>query len=91
MAKNRIEGTDSYVFEIKDPITLALVTKIVERSKAGQKEYGQTLQEEVDTNIKNAQDYLIDLQEELVDAINYANAAIQALKKLGIEPLKLKL
>ena len=79
-----------YEFEIEDPITLALVTKIVNRAKAGKEEYGQTLQEEVDSNIKNVSDYLIDVVEELVDAVNYANAALQSLEKLGINPLLLK-
>ena len=88
MAKeNRIENTDFYVFEIEDPITLSLVKSIVERAKAGKEKYGQTLQDEVDTDLKNVSDYLIDIREELVDAINYANAALQSLYKLDIDPV----
>ena len=77
---------DYYTFEIKDPITLSLVQKIVERSKRGQIEYGQTLQDEVDKDIKNVSDYLIDVVEELVDAVNYANAALQSLYAIGVDP-----
>lgn len=80
------ENKHLYTFEIKDPITLSLVTKIVERSKRGQEEYGDTLQGEVDKNTKNVSDYLIDVVEELVDAVNYANAALQSLYKIGVDP-----
>ena len=88
MAKeSRIENTDFHVFEIEDPITLSLVKSIVKRAKAGKEKYGQTLQDEVDTDLKNVSDYLIDIREELVDAINYANAALQSLYKLDIDPV----
>lgn len=58
---------------MEDPIILAVIDRIKERSAVGIKKYGTTLAREDLTTI----DWLNHLQEELMDAINY----IEALKK----------
>lgn len=58
---------------MEDPIILAVIERIKERSAVGIKKYGTTLAREDLTTI----DWLNHLQEELMDAINY----IEALKK----------
>lgn len=58
---------------MEDPIILAVIDRIKERSAVGIAKYGTTLAREDLTTI----DWLNHLQEELMDAINY----IEALKK----------
>ena len=58
---------------IEDPIVLAVIDRIRQRSAVGIAKYGTTLAREDLTTIE----WLNHLQEELMDAINY----IEALKK----------
>ena len=59
----------------RDPVVETVVDKFVSRSDLGFKKYGQTLDSERKTNVKDLADYLNDVQEELMDAILYIQAA----------------
>jgi hypothetical protein len=63
---------------MEDPIVLAVIDRIRQRSAVGIAKYGTTLAREDLTTI----DWLIHLQEELMDAINYIQVLIEALKKI---------
>lgn len=67
--------------ECKDPVVARVLAKMAERSRVGQEKYGQTIQDEIETDIKNVTDYVIDVQEELMDAILYLEAVKATLPK----------
>ena len=50
-----------------------------ERSLVGQKKYGQTMQDEVETGKKDLHMFLTDVQEEIMDALLYIEAAKRCL------------
>ena len=52
-----------------------VVDKFVSRSDVGFEKYGQTLDKERKTGVKDLATYLNDVQEELMDAILYIQAA----------------
>ena len=54
--------------------------KFRERSDEGFKKYGTTLHEERTTKMKGLIKYLVDIQEELMDAILYIQTAQEELK-----------
>jgi hypothetical protein len=59
----------------------------VKRSDEGFKKYGQTLDHERVSRMKSLQDYLLDVQEELMDAILYIQTAREELRDLSEEAL----
>jgi hypothetical protein len=59
----------------RDPVVERVVEKFVERSNVGFKKYGATLETERLSKVKSLKDYLNDVQEELMDAILYIQAA----------------
>ena len=61
--------------KFRDPVVERVVDKFVSRSNVGYKKYKQTLDEERRTGVKDLADYLNDVQEELMDAILYIQAA----------------
>ena len=61
--------------KFRDPVVETVVDKFVERSDVGFKKYGQTLDKERKTGVKDLAAYLNDIQEELMDAILYIQAA----------------
>ena len=61
--------------KFRDPVVETVVDKFVGRSNVGFKKYGQTLDKERRTNVKDLAGYLNDIQEELMDAILYIQAA----------------
>ena len=61
--------------KFRDPVVETVVDKFVERSDVGFKKYGQTLDSERRTNVKDLAGYLNDIQEELMDAVLYIQAA----------------
>ena len=61
--------------KFRDPVVERVVDKFVSRSDVGYKKYKQTLDEERRTGVKDLADYLNDVQEELMDAILYIQAA----------------
>ena len=69
------------ILQVEDPVVAKVLTKMAARSRAGIEKYGQTIQKEIDSDIKNIADYVIDVQEELMDAILYLEAVKAALPK----------
>ena len=68
--------------EFRDPVVKRVVDKFRERSDAGYEKYGTTLHEERTTKIKGLMKYLIDIQEELMDAVLYIQTAQEELKDM---------
>lgn len=71
----------------RDPVVLRVVDKFVSRSDVGYEKYGQTLDNERKTKQKNLVGYLTDIQEELMDAILYIQAAREELQDLSEEDI----
>ena len=67
--------------EFRDPVVKRVVDKFKIRSDAGYAKYGTTLHEERTTKMKGLMKYLIDIQEELMDAILYIQTAQEELKE----------
>jgi hypothetical protein len=66
--------------KFRDPVVETVVDKFVSRSDVGYAKYGQTLDDERKTGVKDLAAYLNDVQEELMDAILYIQAARDELK-----------
>ena len=64
----------------EDKIVQAVLRKMYERSLVGQKKYGATMMQEIKNQDKDLNRFLIDVQEELMDAILYIEAAKRCLK-----------
>ena len=73
--------------KFRDPVVERVVDKFVERSDVGFKKYGTTLEDERRLKMKGLQKYLNDIQEELMDAVLYTQAAIDELQDLNEESL----
>ena len=73
------------IINCRDPVVEKVVDKFVDRSDVGYVKYGKTLDEERRTKVKDLADYLNDVQEELMDAILYIQAARDELKDLANE------
>ena len=84
-AKNGIESRKSYGF--RDPVVRHVVDKFVERSDIGFEKYGTTLDDERRLKMKGLTKYLNDVQEELMDAVLYIQAAREELRDLSEEAL----
>jgi len=61
--------------EFRDPVVKRVVNKFVDRSNLGFEKYGRTLDDERTGGYKDLFGYLNDVQEELMDAILYLQAA----------------
>ena len=61
--------------EVRDPVVGRVVDKFLNRSNIGFKKYGSTLHDERTKGLKDLSGYLNDVQEELMDAILYIQAA----------------
>ena len=66
-------------YHFRDPIVKQVVDQFVSRSDVGYNKYGQTLDSERRQGVKNLGEYLQDVQEELMDAILYIQAAKEDL------------
>ena len=75
-------GFISHCVEFRDPVVKGVVDKFKTRSDAGYAKYGTTLHEERTTKIKGLMKYLIDIQEELMDAVLYIQTAQEELKDM---------
>jgi hypothetical protein len=64
----------------KDKIVLSVLKKMDQRSLVGQEKYGATMMEEIEGQEKDLNRFLIDVQEELMDALLYIEAAKRCLK-----------
>lgn len=62
---------NSYIVKTTDPVVIRLIQKIDQRSLKGIKKYGTTLEE------NNKDDFLVHLQEELLDGALYAEKQIK--------------
>ena len=76
--KNGIAVRKSYGF--RDEVVKNVVDKFVERSNVGYQKYGQTLHNERTSGVKDLAAYLNDIQEELMDAVLYIQAAREELE-----------
>lgn len=64
----------------KDKIVLSVLKKMDQRSLVGQEKYGATMMEEIEGQEKDLNRFLIDVQEELMDALLYIEAAKRCLE-----------
>jgi len=69
----------SKTIKFRDPVVENVVDKFVSRSDVGFKKYGQSMHNERITKQKDLAGYLNDIQEELMDAILYIQAAREEL------------
>ena len=81
-AKKGIVDRKSYGF--RDEVVKNVVDKFVKRSDVGYEKYGQTLHEERTSRVKGLAEYLNDIQEELMDAVLYIQAAREELDEKEI-------
>ena len=66
--------------ETKDEIVQTVLKKMDQRSLIGQKKYGATMMEEIEGQKKDLGRFIVDVQEELMDAILYLESARHCLK-----------
>jgi len=76
------KGFSSNGVEFRDPVVKRVVEKFRTRSDVGFEKYGTTLDEERTTKMKGLMKYLIDIQEELMDAVLYIQTAQEELKDI---------
>ena len=84
-AKNGISSRKEYAF--RDPVVRHVCDKFVSRSDIGYEKDGQTLDDERRLKMKGLAKYLNDIQEELMDAVLYIQAAREELQDLSEESL----
>jgi hypothetical protein len=84
-AKNGIDSRKEYAF--RDPVVRHVCDKFVKRSDVGYEKYGSTLDDERRLKMKGLQKYLNDVQEELMDAVLYIQAAREELHDLSEEAM----
>lgn len=74
----------------RDPVVERVVDRFISRSDEGYKKYGQTLDEERSQGVKGLQDYINDVQEELMDAVLYLQSVQEEIQDLKEELLVLR-
>jgi len=72
-------GIERKTFGFRDPVVKNVVDKFVSRSDVGYAKYGRTLDTERTGGHKDLLGYLNDIQEELMDAVLYIQAAREEL------------
>ena len=70
------------IYELRDPVVKRVKDKFVERSNEGFRKYGTSLHEERTTKLKGLGKYLLDIQEELMDAVLYVQTAREEIKDI---------
>ena len=75
------QGVSTRRIQFRDPVVERVVDKFVERSDLGFEKYGRTLHSERTGKHKDLAGYLNDIQEELMDAILYIQAAREELSE----------
>jgi hypothetical protein len=73
-------GVTRKEYGFRDPVVKHAVNKFVSRSDIGYEKYGRTLDDERKGGFKNLAGYLNDIQEELMDAVLYIQAAREELE-----------
>ena len=63
----------------QDKIVQAVLAKMDQRSLVGQQKYGATMMQEIEGQTKDLNRFLVDVQEELMDALLYIEAAKRCL------------
>ena len=63
----------------QDKIVQAVLAKMDQRSLVGQQKYGATMMQEIEGQKKDLNRFLVDVQEELMDALLYIEAAKRCL------------
>ena len=66
---------NNYVVKTKDEIVQKVIEKIDQRSLVGQEKYGATMMGEIKNEVKDLDRFLVDVQEEIMDAFLYIQAA----------------
>ena len=84
-AKNGMTSRKEY--GVRDPVVKHVVNKFVSRSDIGYEKYGRTLDDERKGGFKNLAGYLNDIQEELMDAVLYIQAAREEIQDLTEEAI----
>ena len=84
-AQDGIDSRKEYAF--RDPVVRHVCDKFVSRSDVGYEKYGSTLDDERRLKMKGLQKYLNDVQEELMDAVLYIQAAREELHDLSEEAM----
>ena len=74
------QGIERKSYGFRDPVVKNVVDKFVSRSDVGYGKYGRTLDDERKGGHKNLAGYLNDIQEELMDAVLYIQAAREDLQ-----------
>ena len=69
-----------YKIKTEDRIVQEVIKKIDKRSLVGQAKYGAMMMEEVEGKDKDLNDFLTDVQEEIMDALLYIQAARACLQ-----------
>ena len=69
-------------YNFRDPVVRRVVDKFVQRSDTGYEKYGKSLHDERTQGLKDLAGYLNDIQEELMDAILYLQAAREEVRDL---------
>ena len=64
----------------EDKVVRSVLRKMDERSLVGQAKYGAMMQEEIEGKDKDLLDFLTDVQEEIMDALLYIEAAKKCLE-----------
>jgi hypothetical protein len=73
-------GIERKSYGFRDPVVKNVVDKFVKRSDVGYEKYGRTLDHERRGKYKDLAGYLNDIQEELMDAVLYIQAAREELE-----------
>mgnify|MGYP000615883754 CR=1 FL=1 len=76
----------SKTIKFRDPVVENVVDKFISRSDFGFEKYGQSMHNERITKQKDLAGYLNDIQEELMDAILYIQAAREELAENNPQP-----
>ena len=71
---------NNYTVKTEDKIVQKVIEKIDQRSLVGQAKYGAMMMEEVEGKDKDLNDFLIDVQEEIMDTLLYIEAAKRCLQ-----------
>ena len=71
---------NNYTVKTNDEIVQRVIEKIDQRSLIGQKKYGATMMGEIKNEVKDLDRFLVDVQEEIMDALLYIQAARACLR-----------
>ena len=76
-----MSGKTTRTMKFRDPVVENVCDKFLRRSDIGYEKYGRTLRDERTGGHKDLTGYLNDVQEELMDAILYIQAAKEELQE----------